>query len=174
MKKLIAALLLTATIAIPLMGCSPENSASSADLDYSDDTDGDTASLTNDSDTDILESSNGVIEIREKMFVAQTNDVYINYEDYLGKTFSYEGIFTAPEYDGRVLYQVIRYGPGCCGYDANAGFEVSWDGGYPDEDDWVKVIGVLDLYEEDGFEYLVLNLSSIEVLDKRGAEYVTQ
>lgn len=118
-------------------------------------------------------SDDGVIVIKEKLFVAQTNEVYLNYEDYMGKTFSYEGIFLCPTYDGKTYYQVIRYGPGCCGYDQNAGFEVSWDGEYPEEDDWVKVVGTLDTYEEDGFEYLVLNLSSLEVLDERGAEYVS-
>ena len=29
---------------------------------------------------------------------------------------------------------VIRYGPGCCGVDANCGFEVIWDHEYPDQD----------------------------------------
>lgn len=118
----------------------------------------------------------GVVEIKEKMFIAQTNDIYINPEDYLGKTIKYEGIFDPYEYEetGMTYYYVIRYGPGCCGYDANAGFEVIWSGDYPNINDWVEVIGVLEEYEEDGNKYLRLNLSSLTVLDTRGAENVYQ
>lgn len=117
-----------------------------------------------------------IIEIKEKMFIAQTNDIYINPEDYLGKTLKYEGLMDSFYYDATdtTYYYVIRYGPGCCGFDANAGFEVRWSGDYPENNAWVEVIGVLEKYEEDGNAYLRLNLSSLTVLDTRGAEYVYQ
>ncbi len=117
-----------------------------------------------------------VIEIKEKMFVAQTNDVYLNPEDYLGKTIKYEGIFDVYYWEETdfTFYSVIRYGPGCCGYDAYAGFEVAWDGEYPKQDDWVEAVGVLESYEEDGSTYLLLRLSSLTVMDVRGEEYVYQ
>jgi hypothetical protein len=77
---------------------------------------------------------------------------------------------------------VLRYGPGCCGYDGNAGFEVAWNlegsGGakeeYPKEDDWVEAVGVLKSYEEEDYPYLYIELASLDVLDERGAEFVTQ
>lgn len=117
-----------------------------------------------------------VIEIKEKLFIAQTNDIYINPEDYLGKTLKYEGIFIPFfwEETGETYYYVIRYGPGCCGFDANAGFEVIWDGDWPEENDWVEVIGVLEMYEEDGWKLLRLSLTEMTVLDVRGEEYVYQ
>ncbi|MDF2844297.1 MAG: hypothetical protein K0R00_2723 [Herbinix sp.] len=117
-----------------------------------------------------------VIEIKEKLFIAQTNDVYFNTEDYLGKTIKYEGIFSAYEdpTSGNTYYSVIRYGPGCCGVDANAGFEVVWEKEYPEVDDWVEVVGVLEEYEEDGQTYIHLVLSSLKVLEERGKEYVSQ
>jgi hypothetical protein len=122
----------------------------------------------------------GIIEIREKLFIAQTNDVYLNPEDYMGRTIKLEGLFKtqAPYEENRPPYCfVLRYGPGCCGYDGNAGFEVAWDNEtppYPAEDDWVEAVGGLKTYEEDGYPYLYLALSSLRVLDRRGAEYVTQ
>ena len=122
------------------------------------------------------EPTGDVIEIKEKMFVAQTNDVYYNPEDYLGKTLKYEGLFDA--YDdpsnGQTYYAVIRYGPGCCGIDLNAGFEVKWNDDYPKPNDWVEAVGVLEEYEEDGQKYLRLALSSLTVLPVRGAETVWQ
>ncbi|MDR1209972.1 MAG: hypothetical protein LBK41_06635 [Clostridiales bacterium] len=121
-------------------------------------------------------SAGGVVEIKEKMFIAQTNDVYYNAEDYLGKTIKYEGIFNVYEEPelGAEYYSVIRYGPGCCGIDANAGFEVAWGNDYPEQNDWVEAVGVLEEYEEDGYKYLRLALSSLTVLTARGAEYVSQ
>jgi hypothetical protein len=120
--------------------------------------------------------SGDLIEIKEKMFIAQTNDIYFNAEDYLGKTIKYEGIFQSYtwEENGVTYYSVIRYGPGCCGVDANAGFEVIWDKEYPLPDDWVEAVGVLDEYDEDGYKYLRLALNSLTVLDTRGEEYVSQ
>ena len=121
-------------------------------------------------------ASGDVIEIKEKMFIAQTNDVYFNAGDYLGKTIKYEGIFSvyeAPE-TGKEYYSVIRYGPGCCGIDANAGFEVIWNDSYPEQGDWVEAVGVLEEYIEDGYKYLHLSLSSLTVMTERGAEYVSQ
>ena len=135
-----------------------------------------TAVNANHQESDVPLSSGDVIVIREKMFIAQTNDVYFNTEDYLGKTIQYEGIFDiyeAPESADK-YYSVIRYGPGCCGVDANAGFEVKWDGEYPRQDDWVEVTGVLEEYEEEGYKYLRLALTSLDVLTERGAEYVSQ
>ena len=117
-----------------------------------------------------------MIEISEKVFIAQTNDIYINTEDYLGKTIKYEGIFQSYYYDvtDTTYYSVIRYGPGCCGFDANAGFEVEWDGDYPEQNDWVEAVGALETYEEGGAQYLRLKLSSLKVLPVRGAEFVQQ
>jgi uncharacterized membrane protein YcgQ (UPF0703/DUF1980 family) len=116
-----------------------------------------------------------VVEISERLFIAQTNDIYINTEDYLGKTIKYEGIFKTmywPE-ENETFYYVIRYGPGCCGYDGEAGFEVSWDGEWPEEDAWCEAVGVLEAYEMNGWQYLRLALSSLTVLEERGAEFVS-
>ena len=121
------------------------------------------------------------VEIGEKFFIAQTNDVYLNPEDYLGKTIRLQGLFKRMEYEGGGGYCfVLRYGPGCCGNDGSAGFEVSWDRTdpdpppYPNEDDWVEAEGVLGYYREDDYPYLYLNLSSLRVKETRGAEFVSQ
>jgi uncharacterized membrane protein YcgQ (UPF0703/DUF1980 family) len=121
-----------------------------------------------------------VFEIKEKMFIAQTNDVYLNPEDYMGRTIKLEGIFKsyAIEEYGAAYCFVVRYGPGCCGNDGNAGFEVAWDGTsetpYPEEDAWVEATGVLKSYDEDGYPYLYLSLSSLDVKEYRGTEFVSQ
>jgi hypothetical protein len=133
------------------------------------------------------------LEIKDKLFIAQTNDVYLNPEDYMGKTIRLEGLFKVEQYVGeekRYCF-VLRYGPGCCGNDGSAGFEVAWGKpqpytgpgsvktlppgpAYPSVDAWVEAVGVLDTYEEDGYPYLFLNLLSLAEKEERGAEFVSQ
>ena len=120
-----------------------------------------------------------VIEIKEKMFISQVNDVYLNKDDYLGKTIKLEGLFKVEQgYDKSYCF-VLRYGPGCCGFDGNVGFEVAWDKEkekpYPGEDSWVEATGELKTYkEDDSMEYLYLDLVSLNVLNERGSETVMQ
>lgn len=124
---------------------------------------------------DKSDSSDDVVVIKEKMFIAQTNDIYYNANDYLGKTIQYEGLFDIYEIpDEETHYFVIRYGPGCCGNDGYAGFEVNWEGEYPNKDDWVEVTGVLEEYDDYGLTYLRLHIVSLTTLTTRGAEFVSQ
>ncbi|MDR0599361.1 MAG: metal ABC transporter permease [Treponema sp.] len=131
-----------------------------------------------------------IIEIKEKMFIAQTNDIYLNPDDYVGKTIKVEGIFKTDSYAdmSRFFCFVLRNGPGCCGNDGSVGFEVSWPeaagvnsaaplaGGhrYPPPGQWVEAVGTLAYYEEEGYPYLYLALASLKTKSKRGAEFVSQ
>lgn len=121
-----------------------------------------------------------VVEITEKLFIAQTNDIYLNYEDYIGKTIKYEGLFTQYTWEeaDMTYYLVYRKSPGCCGADGQAGFEVIWpddsDNTYPNENDWVEVVGRLESYEELGQSYLRISLDSLTVKSERGADFVSQ
>jgi uncharacterized membrane protein YcgQ (UPF0703/DUF1980 family) len=125
-------------------------------------------------------NSSDTVEIGEKMFIAQVNDIYLNADDYFGKTIKLEGIFKQTQYvEGQdPYYFVIRYGPGCCGNDGNVGFEVAWDKEkvhpYPADNSWVEAEGVLKFYEEEGYRLSYLDLSSLNVLTKRGTETVLQ
>lgn len=131
-------------------------------------------------DTQKPNVSGGVVEITENLFVSQLNDVYLNQEDYIGKEIKYEGMFMQYHWDetNMTYYSVYRNSPGCCGADGQAGFEVVWpegsDKAYPKENEWCEVVGTLAAYDEDGQSYLHIILSSLTVLEKRGAEFVSQ
>jgi zinc transport system permease protein len=122
----------------------------------------------------LLAAEEKIIEIKENFFVTQTNEIYANAPDYLGRTLKYEGIFSMYEDpdSGKKYYAVIRYGPGCCGTDLNAGFEVVWDKEYPQANDWVEVAGKLEEYDDNGIRALQLRLTSLKVLSVRGQEQV--
>ncbi|MDR0531357.1 MAG: hypothetical protein LBG83_04750 [Oscillospiraceae bacterium] len=159
-KASLCALLLAAVLALAGCGAADANETAPADL--------------------ARPAAGTVVEIKEKMFVGQLNDIYLNRNDYLGKTIKYEGMFTKYtwEENNMTYYMVYRNSPGCCGADGEAGFEVAWPKGagkgYPKENDWCEVVGTLESYEEDGQSFLRLALDSLTVLKKRGAEFVSQ
>lgn len=117
---------------------------------------------------------NNIIEIRERMFINQCNDIYLNPDDYRGKVIKLEGIYDGfvDKETGEKLNFVFRYGPGCCGYDGVAGFEFNYNGNIPNPQDWIEVVGVAEILEIDNYETVRLNAISLNVLDKRGKEFV--
>ncbi|MDR1622835.1 MAG: hypothetical protein LBS00_10720 [Synergistaceae bacterium] len=127
-----------------------------------------------------------VFEIREKMFIEQCNDIYLNPEDYLDRMIKLEGIYEEEQEGSVTSRYVIRYGPGCCGNDGLAGFEVIVDEALAvraapvqaapvaQKGDWVEAIGSIQrLKDSDDLEYIVLKLSRLRVKEERGAEYVS-
>jgi uncharacterized membrane protein YcgQ (UPF0703/DUF1980 family) len=122
------------------------------------------------------DSQSNIVEIRERMFLGQVMDVYVNPYDYLGKIIKLEGIFLTQENEEpKEFYNlVVRYGPGgCCGVDGLVGFEVKWEDRarqFPEVGSWVEAVGVL---KKDN-TYLYMDLYQLNVLKKRGQEYVSQ
>ena len=70
----------------------------------------------------------------------------------------------------------MRYGPGCCGNDGSAGFEIDYSGDDLTDNDWVRVLGTLDMVPREGTDYfrLVLRVMQIQKLEVRGSEFVLQ
>lgn len=167
MKRKMLTVLLLAVILL-LSGCSAQNGGS-----------GDSASSSAQSSGGPAQGAQEIavdVDITEKMFVAQINDIYLNPQNYLGKTIRLEGMFksTANLSTGDSYRFVYRNGPGCCGTDTMPGFEVKGDGNYPEDNAWVRATGVLEEYEENGKPYFQLRLKELKVLDKRGLETVSQ
>ncbi len=118
-------------------------------------------------------AAGAAIELTENMYVTYINEIYTNYEDYIGRTIKLEGMFTSEYYEpSDTTYEyVYRVGPGCCGNDGSmCGFEFTWDGDMPSDNDWIEVTGVLDKYDLEGQTYLTLRAQSVNVKAERGAE----
>lgn len=127
--------------------------------------------------------------IDESQFLKQLNNIFYYLESYQDRDIVVEGFFGYPylkldeegiapdahlAQDGSVP-AVYRNSPGCCGHDGWAGFLLEYDGEYPEEGAWVKVTGKPDVVrnEQGGFS-LSLAVSSIEVLETQGLDFVTQ
>lgn len=119
------------------------------------------------------------LEIREKLFMAQINDIYLNFPEYAGKTVKLEGFVVSTYFEpsDSIYTMVFRFGPGCCGDDEIIGMEVAWadDGiAFPENNTWVEAIGIVEEYEDLGKTYVRLNLLSLTPLETRGAERIYQ
>lgn len=121
----------------------------------------------------------GVVEIKEKMFLTQITDIFANFDDYKDKKVKVEGMFTyfKDSNDQPTLPVVYRKGPGCCGNDGWGGFflDMPKDMKVPNDNDWIIVTGSPEReYDDQGVVTLHLKVDKLEVSDKRGAEFVKQ
>ncbi len=115
-----------------------------------------------------------IIEIREKVFIQQINDIYFSYEDYEGKKIVLEGMFEYFEsYDGEEVEPVVyRNGPGCCGNDAVVYFILEYDGVFPSPNDWIRVLGKPYIRNTRYGDLLCLKVEKLEIKSERGLENV--
>lgn len=120
----------------------------------------------------VEDSKKDIIEIKEKMFITQCNDIYLNPKEYENKLIKLEGMYD--EYHNPTTNEtynfVMRYGPGCCGNDGEAGFRILYNGDLPKKDDWVEAVGKVKVINNG--EDIVLALESLKVLETRGKEFV--
>lgn len=174
MKKIIMFLIITITI---LSACNEKNTKDevpTGDITNNDSSQDDAEVKTDEKKQS--DSSNKIVEIKEKMFIAEINEIYLNKEEYIGKTIKLEGMFDEQhsQESDKTYYHIYRRGPGCCGNDGVAGFEVIWDKEYPKINDWVEAIGTLEEYEDEGYHYVRLRLKELNVKEERGKEFVSQ
>ena len=170
-KLVFAALLITVTAFSLLTGCqkSPSSSGGTLPRNISEEAVSPSAGGNADGAVDV--------DITEKMYVTYINEIYVNTPDYIGQNLRIQGMFQSytDESTGLTYYYVYRVGPGCCGNDGSmCGFEFTWTGDLPQNNDWIEVIGSLRTYEDDGWTYLTLDASSVTVMKERGAENVFQ
>jgi len=127
--------------------------------------------------TENTNKAESVIEIKEKMFIQQLDDIFVNLKQYEGKTVKLQGFMYNfnDEFDGNTYHYVIRKTPGCCGDDGTAGLEIEWNKEYPADNEWVEAEGIIKSVNENGMgEVPVLELTRLDVMQERGADFVTQ
>jgi len=115
-----------------------------------------------------------ILEIKERMFIQQCNDIFFNTDEYVGKTVRLEGIyktFRIPDGNSiKTSHYVYRNSPGCCGNDGESGFIVLLeDFPAPEQNAWVEATGKVEVT---AVGMPMLRLSSLKVMETRGAEFV--
>ena len=115
------------------------------------------------------EAKADILEIKDKMFMTQINDIYINIDEYEDREVKFEGMV----YNYNNNCYVIRRTPGCCGNDGIIGLEVKWDKPYFADNTWVEVEGVIKIEEKSYGAEPVIYLTSLIEKAERGIEFVT-
>ena len=117
-----------------------------------------------------IETAEDIITIGERFFVNQMMEIFMNYNQYLGRTLQFEGIFQTYSWNDNDFHLVIRYMLGCCSPEEMIGFEILMDENFGvfEDDAWVEVTGVLDLDDD----FLVIRVTNIVELEERGMELV--
>ena len=117
--------------------------------------------------------TNNMVEITDNFFIEQTNDVYLNLSDYIGKTIKIEGlIYSYKDSNGDICYAVVRNTPGCCGNDGLAGIDIRYFEDYPEENTWVEVVGVVGTDKIQGGEIPAIQVSTLNIKEE-GVSFVT-
>ena len=117
------------------------------------------------------------LDITENTFLSQLTDIHDSPSRYTGKTIKIEGLFTEDTHNSHSHYYVYR---NASVYDPDhkhnhiqqVGFEFSYKGNMPKENDWIEVVGVLRTYTENGHNSLRLEANSVKVLSERGEETI--
>ena len=114
-----------------------------------------------------------IVEIKEKFFIQQCNDVYFNFKDYKDTVIKVEGICEILPEEFTFTYNLFRNTPGCCGDDGRIGFMFDYDGETElKANDWISVIANVAVNQEHGFTLVYLDIIDITVKAERGAEFV--
>jgi len=117
----------------------------------------------------VAEKPRAVCYLKDRLFIQQINDIYLNPNSYRDKTIQIEGFFGTYVDENKIQrYTVFRKTAGCCGDDGSAGFEFVYKKGKlnfkPNE--WIFVEGVVKENLGKGLNDIYLEATSVVKKDK--------
>lgn len=125
--------------------------------------------------TPALDTDNTPITIQDDTFVTQMEDIFINLDDYIGETVTFEG-FVMPTDEEETQYGITRFyeqDHGDHSHTLLVGLVCSYDGTWPAQDTWVEVTVTIDKAEsEDGVTPIGI-IQELIVKEERGLATVT-
>lgn len=133
-----------------------------------------------------LEEKDGVYIVTEEDFLNGVREIQLNPDKYNGKKVQVEGEYIAELYDSEMYYQVYRNVIVTESHKENGhvhthkseatpiGFRFTYDGNKPTGGSFVRLIGTLEKYENNGETMLIVRADSVEVLPEGGKVYLNQ
>lgn len=136
------------------------------------------------------QESQEIIKIMENVYVDYINEIYLDSNNYVGKTIEIEGMFNVEKDDNgknhMYVYRLTDINEHVHEHDEEhidgdeeehtvemevmMGFEFDYNGNLPQKNDWIKVVG--ELKEIDGD--LIISADSVEIMEDRGLEKVKE
>ena len=122
-----------------------------------------------------------IVKITDDNFADMVEDIYQNYESYLGRRIEFEGEYIAVMYNSEMYYQVYRNISTECtdehghGYhETKSGFRIKYEGDKPTDGSFVKVSGILETYGSENDVNLMINADVLEKCENAGDVYLYQ
>lgn len=134
------------------------------------------------------------VYITEDLYEPWINQIYLDPTEYEGATIRLEGMYGTyfSEDDNKnhnMVYRIVT-GSGLIYehtheesdedeehidnlQDDRYGFVFEYDGHMPEENDWIEVEGILEVYEVNGKDNLSINAKSVTIKDERGREIIS-
>jgi uncharacterized membrane protein YcgQ (UPF0703/DUF1980 family) len=115
------------------------------------------------------EAAPKVCSLKDRFFVQQVNDIYLNPESYKDQIIKVEGFFNKYIDEGNIeRYVVYRQTAGCCGDDGSAGFEFAYKKGklHFEPGQWILVEARLAERSAKSGGYSIIFLDAISVVEK--------
>jgi len=110
--------------------------------------------------------------LKDRLFVQQVQDIYLNPRNYTDKIVQIEGFFEK-YIDGnkQERYEVFRKTAGCCGNDGRAGFEFVYKEKLKfNMYEWISVEALVKEGSENGEDFVYLEAISVTKKDKGKAK----
>ena len=118
------------------------------------------------------EHVNTDVVITDSYFIQSTNDIYLNIDNYIGKTIKMEGlIYEYKDYNNGSHIAVVRNSPGCCGNDGLAGLDIEY-GNCLGNGTWVEIVGTIKESIIDNQRVPVIEVTSM-IQKPEGKTFVT-
>jgi uncharacterized membrane protein YcgQ (UPF0703/DUF1980 family) len=111
--------------------------------------------------------------LKDRLFVQQVRDIYLNPQSYGNKIIQIEGSFGKyTDENKKERYEVFRKTTGCCGDDGTAGFEFVYKKEKLDfkENEWILVEALVKERVIDGYDHIYLEAISVVKKDKGKAK----
>lgn len=120
--------------------------------------------------------------ITEDKFLEGASEIFDNRDFYIGKRIQLEGEYMAELYENEMYYQVYRYVSVTERHEdedghvhthasqtAEVGFRIKYDkNNKPSNRDFVRVAGIVESYEMNGENYLIINADTLEKIEGGG------
>jgi len=111
--------------------------------------------------------------LKDRLFVQQVRDIYLNPQTYGDKIVQIEGFFEKhKDEDNQERYEVFRKTAGCCGDDGRAGFEFVYkkEKLHFKTNEWIMVEALVKERMIDGYGHIYLEAISVVKKDKGKAK----
>ena len=118
----------------------------------------------------IPQNANGEIEIQTEGFVQNMDKIFTDLDQYEGKTLTYEGLLiqTEEETNQHAVVRVYEVNHDDHSHSIYVGLETTYEGEWPEVNNWVQVKGTIERANDGGEDYPSLKIEELTVMPEQG------